>query len=153
MVSASMMMTVRQLHTYIGAFIAPSVLFFAFTGSLQLFSLHEAHGAYTPPAIVEALGHVHKDQVLKVKPAPEAKGGGAEDGHDHHHHSATAKAPPAPPPWPVMALKWLFLTVAICLMTSTLLGLWLAFTGGRRKAVVLALFAAGVVLPVLLVVA
>jgi len=43
--------------------------------------------------------------------------------------------------------------VAIGLMTSTLLGLWLAFTASRRKAVVLALFAAGVVLPVLLVVA
>src|SRR3984957_7098169 len=105
-ISPALMMTVRQWHTYIGAFIAPSVLFFAFTGSLQLFSLHEAHGAYTPPAIVEALGHVHKDQVLEVKPAP-AKGAQAEDEHehggDHHHHAATAKAPPAPPPWPVMA--------------------------------------------------
>src|SRR5471032_677790 len=99
MVSPSVMMTVRQIHTYIGAFIAPSVLFFAFTGSLQLFSLHEAHGAYTPPPIVEALGRVHKDQVLKQKPAA-STGADSHDehdddhDHDHDHHMAHAKAPP-----------------------------------------------------------
>jgi len=137
---------VRDLHTYIGAFIAPSVLFFACTGSLQLFSLHEAHGVYTPPPIVEALGRVHKDQVLREK--PDADGSEADDHHDHdHHHHATA-----PPPWPVMALKWFFLSMAIGLITSTLFGLWMALTFGRHKAVVLALFAAGAVLPALLVV-
>lgn len=40
--------------------------------------------------------------------------------------------------------------MAVGLMTSTLLGLWMALTFSRRKAVVLALFAAGTVLPVLL---
>jgi hypothetical protein len=148
--SPSVMMTVRQIHTYIGAFIAPSVLFFTFTGSLQLFSLHEAHGAYTPPAIVEALGRVHKDQVLRETPAPAAKGAAAEDEHAHHHHATPAKATPA---WPVMALKWVFLSVAVGLMTSTLLGLTLAFTSARRKGVVLALFVAGAALPILLVMA
>jgi len=123
------MMTVRQVHTYIGAFIAPSVLFFAFTGSLQLFSLHEAHGAYTPPAIIQALGRVHKDQVLKESPEPASEGADAHDDHDHHA------------------------AAAIGLITSTLLGLWLAFTFGRRKAVVLALFVAGAALPVLLLLA
>jgi len=141
------MMTVRQVHTYIGAFIAPSVLFFAFTGSLQLFSLHEAHGAYTPPAIIQALGRVHKDQVLKESPEPASEGADAHDDHDHDHHAAAA------PTWPVVALKWVFLAVAIGLITSTLLGLWLAFTFGRRKAVVLALFVAGAALPVLLLLA
>jgi|HubBroStandDraft_6_1064221.scaffolds.fasta_scaffold539720_2 ABC-type sugar transport system permease subunit len=155
MASPATMMMVRQWHTYIGAFIAPSVLFFAFTGSLQLFSLHEAHGSYTPPPIVEALSRVHKDQVLREKPA--AKGGDAGDEHDHdgghhHHHAGAAEGPPTSPPWSVTALKWLFLAVAIGLITSTLLGLWMALTLSRRKAVVLALFAAGVVLPVLLVV-
>lgn len=152
MFGPSVMIMVRQAHTYIGAFIAPSVLFFAFTGSLQLFSLHEARGAYAPPAIVEALGRVHKDQVLKTKPKPAAKGAATEDehGHDHDRHAGPAKATPA---WPVMALKWMFLSVAVGLMTSTLLGLWMALTLSRRKGVVLALLAAGAVLPVLLVIA
>jgi len=54
----------RQWHSYIGLFIAPSVIFFSLTGALQLFSLHEAHGTYQPPAILEKLASVHKDQVL-----------------------------------------------------------------------------------------
>jgi len=152
MISPSMMLMVRQWHTYIGAFVAPSVLFFAFTGSLQLFSLHEAHGAYTPPAIVEMLSRVHKDQVLHAKPRPAPKGPDMEEGAGRKHHPAPAKAAPEAPPWSVMALKWFFLAVAIGLMTSTLLGLWMALTFSRRKVVVLALFAVGTVLPVLLVV-
>src|SRR5579872_6840229 len=134
-ISPALMMTMRQVHTYIGAFIAPSVLFFAFTGSLQLFSLHEAHGAYTPPALVESLARVHKDQVLRGKPGPAAKDADAD--HDHHHHARPSKAAPAAPAWSVTALKWVFLAVAVGLITSTLLGLWLAFTSARdRKSVV-----------------
>ena len=148
--SPSLMLTVRQWHTYIGAFVAPSVLFFAVTGSLQLFSLHEAHGAYTPPALVEHLGRVHKDQMWQ---APAKAGPAHPDEQDHDHHAGPSGHPEAPKPWPVMALKWLFLTVAVGLVTSTLLGVWMALTFGRRKGVVLALFVAGAVLPLLLVLA
>jgi hypothetical protein len=144
----ALMMTVRQLHTYVGAFIAPSVLFFAFTGSLQLFSLHEAHGSYKPPAFVEQFGSIHKDQVLKQPRAT----GDAQDAHDHAHHAARPHSgPQAPPAWNVVALKWLFLAVAVGLMGSTVAGLWLAFTFSRRKRLVLGLLAAGFVLPFLLV--
>ena len=142
------MLTIRQWHSYIGAFIAPSVLFFAFSGSLQLFSLHEAHGAYTPPAALEGLGRVHKDQMWE---APARAGPAhADDDHDHHAGPARHREEPAAP-WPVMALKWLFAAVAVGLMASTLLGLWLAIAFSRRKAVVLGLFAAGIVLPLGLV--
>ena len=105
MISPSTMLMVRQWHTYIGAFVAASVLFFAFTGSLQLFSLHEAHGAYTPPAIVEMLSRVHKDQVLHAKPKPAATGGDAEAGSARKHHSAPARAAPEAPPWTCTELK------------------------------------------------
>jgi hypothetical protein len=142
-------MTVRQLHTYVGAFIAPSVLFFAFTGSLQLFSLHEAHGTYKPPALIAQLGSVHKDQTLQRSPAPGEAGGDADHDRDHaDNHHGGGKAP-----WNVGALKWFFLAVAICLISSTLAGLWLAFTVNRRKRLVLGLLAAGVILPLLLVLA
>ncbi|HEY2710262.1 MAG TPA: hypothetical protein VGI95_19650 [Caulobacteraceae bacterium] len=143
------MMTIRRLHTYIGAFIAPSVLFFAFTGSLQLFSLHEAHGGYTPPAVIEELGSIHKDQVLKHPKPPGPPD--ADDAHAAHaggHHGADS-----PPPWNVPALKCLFLAVATGLITSTLLGLWLALTTSRRSGLVIALIAAGAALPLLLVLA
>lgn len=58
------MLIVRKLHTYVGMFIAPSVIFFALSGALQLFHLHEARGSYHPPPLIEMLGSLHKDQVL-----------------------------------------------------------------------------------------
>src|ERR1700722_17285147 len=99
-ISPALMLTLRQWHTYIGAFIAPSVLFFAFTGALQLFSLHEAHGAYTPPAAVEALGRIHKDQTWEA-PAP-AGSMHAADARDRDHHAGPSRHREKPAaPWPV----------------------------------------------------
>ena len=57
------MSSIRLWHSYIGILIAPSVIFFALTGALQIFSLHESHGTYTPPALIEKLSSMHKDQV------------------------------------------------------------------------------------------
>ncbi len=162
------MMTVRRLHLYTGLFIAPSVLFFAFTGSLQLFSLHESHGAYRPPALIEKLGSVHKDQRFEAKakkaPAPGAaavKDDHADADHDHadgdHDHDradaapAPGKAAQAPPakPFKEMALKWLFLAVAVGLFLSTAMGVWMGVTFARSKPLAWALLIAGAVLPVL----
>src|SRR5277367_1640251 len=65
----------RLTHLYIGVFTAPALLFFAFTGALQTFSLHETTrgSSYKPPAWAVTLGQIHKKQttVLPVrKPAP-----------------------------------------------------------------------------------
>jgi hypothetical protein len=162
----AMMMTLRRLHLYIGLFIAPAILFFAFTGSLQLFSLHEAHGAYRPPALIEKLGSVHKDQrfAAKGKPpgaaahAPDADHDHADADHDHDHDAtapgatgAKAKAP-APEPFKVTALKWLFLVVAAGLFLSTCLGVWMGLTFARSKPLAWLLLLAGAALPVLLIV-
>ena len=137
---AARTMALRQWHTYIGAFIAPSVLFFALTGAIQLFSLHEAHDGYKPPVLIEKLASVHKDQVFRARkqrqggppsaaPKPAGDGGGAGI-------SAKAEAPKAKPftsaqirTW---ALKWVFVLVALGLIVSTVLGLWMAFTTGKR---------------------
>ena len=118
---------IRNIHGYVGLFIAPSVVFFAVTGALQLFSLHEAHGDYHPPAIIEKLGNLHKDQRFALKehkarpPAAAAAaamgppaadhdaadhdhGDGDAADHDHDHDPAAAapagpaKAPPAAKP-------------------------------------------------------
>jgi hypothetical protein len=171
--------TLRQWHSYIGVFIAPSVLFFALTGALQLFSLHEAHGDYQPPALIEALGKVHKDQVFqagKKKPAPEAEKAApapaeadhdadhdADHEHDADHHEAAAPAPAARDhakhdktkgqKLSTQLLKWTFLAVAVGLMLSTLIGLWMALAHGRRKGVLWVLLLLGAVLPVALLLA
>ena len=58
----------RVLHLYIGAFISPAILFFAFTGLLQTFSLHEnaKDGNYKPPRWVLSVAQLHKKQTLQI---------------------------------------------------------------------------------------
>ena len=138
-------MNVRQLHTYIGLFIAPSVLFFALTGSWQLFNLHEAHGGYKPPAIVAMLSKVHKDQVFALEhedAPPPGAAPAAADALEHHHDDQ--------PRLGTVLLKWFVLAVAFGLMTSTGLGLWLGLTHVRHGRIGWFLLAAGAVIPVAL---
>ena len=146
-------MNVRQLHTYIGLFIAPSIMFFALTGSLQLFNLHESHGAYSPPPILERLGRVHKDQVFALDhhdddagPPPvsgKAHVGAAGAAAHHHHHDDGPKLH-------TYLLKWFFLAVALGLVVSTSLGLWLGLTHVRRNRLGWGLLIAGAAIPLVL---
>jgi hypothetical protein len=142
---------IRQLHAYIGLFIAPSVLFFALTGALQIFSLHEAHGTYTPPALIEKLSSVHKDQVFRAK---------ADQGPPDAKAPTTAHKPKASAPKAdqehkgaslgTTLLKWFFLVVALSLVTSTCLGAWIGLTHVKHKRFAWMLLLAGAALPVVL---
>jgi hypothetical protein len=129
--------TLRKWHSYIGLFIAPSVLFFSLTGAVQLFNLHEAHGRYQPPAVVEKLSSVHKDQVFAFgdhhKP-PESQ---ADTGNDDD------RTPPS-----TLMLKWFFLLVALCLVGSTAVGIWMGLTQIRQKRLSWVLLITGTLIPV-----
>jgi hypothetical protein len=132
------MPSIRTWHTYLGILIAPSVLFFALTGSLQIFSLHEAHDSYVPPQLLEKLASVHRDQVFAVK------------AHDDDHHDEHAAAAPEHEEEPALAttlLKYFFLLVALALCVSTSLGLWLGLTHVRHKRLGWWLLAVGIILP------
>jgi len=144
------MATIRLWHFYIGMIIAPSVLFFAVTGALQLFSWHEAHGNYTPPPILEKLSSVHKDQVFK-----------AGHHHDHAEPPLAAAAPGAGPAkaapaddddklsGPTLALKaYFFWVVAGGLTLSTLFGVWIGVTHPTRKRTAVILLIVGAVIPI-----
>ena len=128
----------RQWHSYLGFLIAPSVLFFALTGVLQIFGLHEAHGAYKPFAVVEKLGRLHKDQVFALSDREAAA----------PPEQPRAAATPAAdqddaPAWRTLVLKWFFATVAAGLALSTLLGLWIGLSHSRRRRLSAGLLAAG----------
>jgi hypothetical protein len=147
------MATIRTWHFYIGMLIAPSVLFFAVTGALQLFSLHEAHGAYTPPSIIVKLSSVHKDQVFKA-------------GHHHDHAKPKAEAPDADAGQPAkhddddhkmktstLILKiFFFWVVAGGLTVSTLFGIWIGVTHPKRRRAAWILLALGAVIPAALLI-
>ena len=65
-----MLKALRLTHLYLGLFIAPAVLFFAFTGALQTFSLHETTpgSSYKPAKWEVMLGNLHKKQTISLPP-------------------------------------------------------------------------------------
>jgi hypothetical protein len=145
---------IRRFHGYAGVFIAPSVLFFAVSGAMQLFNLHEVRDGYTPPAVIAVLAQVHKDQRLAApvqRPDPDLAQILACLRNAKHKGGGDRPATPTPPvPANVLALKWLFLLEAVALFVSTVVGLWMALTSSRRKHVIWLLIAAGAALPALI---
>lgn len=164
---------VRQFHLYIGVFIAPAILFFAFTGALQTFSLHEttAGSSYQPPRWAMVLAQIHKKATPVIqsrKPAPAAAGhAGKHSGADHPHpgddpaHDHVTPAPGDTHASPTAAtarahhplpLKIFFLLVSLGLGTSTLTGLYMSWKfAQRRHGLLLGLFVSGIIVPVVLV--
>jgi hypothetical protein len=135
---------IRQWHVYISVFVAPSLLFFAFTGALQTFRIPDDKAS---PVLIQKLARVHKDDVFAMKPVrpkkPEAPG--------------QAKSAAPKPPEAKLAqqrsteiLKWFFTAVSIGIGLTTLFGLWMALAYNRRKAVVWLVLIAGTAAPILI---
>lgn len=142
--------TLRRWHSYIGSFVAPSVLFFTLTGAIQLFSLHEDHGTYHAPVLLERLSSLHKDQVLNKHKGNEKHDDAAPPaGSDNSapHESEEQKPVPAA----TFALKIFFLVVALGLTLSTCFGVWMSLQT-PRKGLPLALLLTGTLLPIILLV-
>ena len=140
------MASLRVWHSYLSVFIAPSVIFFALTGALQIFNFHEAHDGYQPPVLLEKLARVHKDQVF-------------EPAERHEPPPPPAGAPPPPrdedeggPGVLTLALKGFFLMVALVLTASATLGLWIGLTHITRKRVSALLLCGGCLVPLLLLI-
>ena len=148
----SLLQILRVTHLYVGVFIAPALLFFAFTGAIQSFGLHETnrdHPNYKPAHWIEVLAHIHKKQNVVVpvrKPLPQAPDAPAS------HPVPPAPAAPTPPPRnpnPV-PLRVFFVVVCVGLFTSTVTGVYMAYKYNRNRRLVTLTLAAGIILPLLL---
>jgi len=156
----------RQLHLYLGVFAAPMLLFFAVTGALQTFDLHEParDGDYRPPAWLASLGMLHKKQTLTVparRPRPQATAASVVADGTHAGANAAemskARTPSAPDETDSRAqaknplpMKIFFGLVSLGLLLSTLSGVYMAYRFTRRPVWISALLALGVAVPVLL---
>lgn len=151
---------IRQIHVYLSAFVAPSLIFFAGTGALQTFRIPDQK---TAPVLIQKLARAHKDDVFAVKP-PRPKRPAGEGGHNEGGAAGPDKhtmgkpgaaqpdgAPAKPKPKPATeAVKWFFTLTSVVVILSTLLGLWMALAYHKRKAVMWALVFAGAAIPAVL---
>ena len=147
---AATLMGARMWHSYAGAFFAPAILFFSVTGAFQTFNLHKAMLGYHPPAVLQALASMHKNQNLHVKYVddPSPKTG---------KHNKADKPDDTPPlPLSSMIAQWMLKVfaalVSVGLIITTALGLYMSWQTSRRRTVLLC-FAAGMVLPMLMMLA
>jgi hypothetical protein len=133
----------RYTHLYLGVFIAPALLFFAFTGAMQTFSLHETTrgSSYKPPAWIATLAQIHKKQTMTVpirKLPPRdlqtanpksGKPDSSKPGRMEQAQPSTVLAKPHNP----LPLKLFFLLVSIGLFISTLSGLYMSYRYSRNR--------------------
>ena len=145
----SFLKATRLIHLYLGVFTAPALLFFAFTGFVQTFSLHETTrgSSYKPPAILAELGQMHKKQtfvlpVRKPQPSTTEKPAAAQ--------AAKPADSPAPKPKNLLPMKIFFGFVAVGLFVSTLTGLYMSYRYTRNVRLVTTALVAGIIVPVLL---
>ena len=155
---ANFLKTARLTHLYLGVFIAPALVFFAFTGFIQTFSLHETSrgSSYQPPAILVKLGQLHKKQTLIVpvrRPpaaAPEAVKPMAPPSASPSPAPAArpADAPPAKTK-NLLPMKLFFALVSVGLVVSTATGVYMAYKYNRNGRLITALLLAGIIVPAL----
>jgi hypothetical protein len=113
----------RSLHLYLGCLFAPMLIFFAVTGSWQLFNWHESKKdkTYTAPPTLAALSFVHKDA----------------------HIPGTPGRQPTP-------LRYFMLASAFGLVATTIVGIIMAYRFSQRPLVATICLLSGIALPGLL---
>ena len=122
---------------------APTIVFFAFSGALQICGFHEASGGEPPSVWIAKLAQVHKDQSIADRPDRKPAA------------SAPVAAPPPPratearaqPHRSSMLVLWFFL-MSIALILSTGLGVYMAFAYKRDRKVIVLLLGLGTVIPI-----
>lgn len=167
---------------FLGTFFAPTIIFFAFSGALQTFDLHESrkNSSAQPAGWIVSLAEVHKHQRLerpgRGRPAPgesapaqtpaygaPSQPPGESAGSQPPGESASSQPPSGSPRSPasdgavpqvprggarsVPPMKVFVLFTAIGLISTTLLGLYMAFQYTRNRLLTSALLLLGIAVP------
>ena len=143
------MKSIRRIHAWLGVLFAPTIMFFALTGTLQMYGLHESEGGEAPGLIAKAaMVHTHQTATVPTR-APRAQPPRTEQPKPDAARADAAKAE-RPAKRTTMPLKLFFTLMAISLIASSMLGLWIAFTSKRDRRLHAGLLVAGFVLPIVL---
>ncbi|MDQ2945055.1 MAG: hypothetical protein M3Y27_03800 [Acidobacteriota bacterium] len=117
------MKLLRKLHLFLGCLFAPLLIFFAVTGSWQIFNYHQSKkdGSYTAPRTLAVLSAVHKD----------------------------AHIPPTPARSPT-PLRYFMFAAAIGLVITSILGVIMAYRFSRQPVTATICLLAGIAIPALI---
>jgi len=148
--SANVLKWARQVHLWLGVFFAPAIIFFAFTGALQTFSLHEAQpgSTYQPPLWIEKLAQLHKKQNLQVRPK---RKGPPESPRPEARRDGNERPQPPAQPLSTYLMKWFVLAMSLGLITTSILGVYMAFEYNRSRRLIWTLLVLGTAMPVLFI--
>ena len=117
----------RRLHLYLGCLFAPILIFFAVTGSWQIFYWHEStkprqdEQQYTPPHALVFLSRIHKEA----------------------HVPPTERWKPTP-------LRYFMFAAALGLIVTAVVGVIMAYRFSRQPLVATICLAVGTFLPAIL---
>jgi hypothetical protein len=112
----------RRAHLYLGALFAPVLLTFTISGAWQVYRFNDANkdGSYTPSKLVKTISNVHKNTTL---------------GQENHNKTA---------------IKAFVFLACMALLTTTILGIVMAYRFLDKPVSVTLCLLAGVVVPVAL---
>jgi hypothetical protein len=144
--NANLLKWVRQVHLWLGVFFAPAIIFFAFSGALQTFSFHEAEpgSTYHPPVWIQKLAQIHKKQTIQIRQKPPAPPQGRRNERE-------TPRPKIQQPLSTTLLKWFVFLMALGLITTSTLGVYMAFQYTRDRRMIWALLVLGTIIPALFI--
>jgi hypothetical protein len=133
------------------------VMFYALSGALQIFDLHQSHDGYTAPSLMTAVGRLHKQQVFAPQVPRQSPSPFASRSVRNNAPGVTRRGEPQgrqkgrAPSAATLVLKWLFFFEGLGLAATTALGTWIGLTQAKRRRAILALLMLGIILPLLLI--
>lgn len=137
--------TIRITHRYLGLFFAPAILFFAFSGAIQVLGWHQtSRGSnYAPPRWIEQMAQLHKKQTLAL-PAPKQQKAVNDSGEDQAIPAKKARKTPASK----VVLQCFVVVMSIALMVTTALGIVMALLYGKDRRIACMIVLFGILFPV-----
>ena len=147
---AQTLRNVRLFHNYIAVFFAPAILFFAFTGGLQTAGFADRHAGVAPPRWIAAIANLHKHQAAAGHIRP-----GGPPGADGGKPRGAGEQPPpkaggGDADEAFVPEKLFVVLLSVALFAATALGIVIALATPSTRRLSVILIAAGVAVPLLL---